>query len=94
MKTQIIQQFQNYLAEGKIAAVTFEKKDGSIREASVRLFKEAAFASGDKNNVQPRTTRNNPDIMTMYDTGNGKWINVSRERLLSVRFGKVEANFK
>lgn len=67
----------SYLEKGKIGSITFVKADGSLREASVRLWKEAALSSGDRNQVQENSTAHKPEILTMYDVIGDKWIKVN-----------------
>lgn len=94
MKNLIVKQLKESLAKGRTASVTFLKADGSVRYANIRQFKEAAFASGDKNNVQPSTVRHIPSMNTVFDIGNDKFINFRTERLLSAKFEKTEITFK
>ena len=90
MNNEIILALKAYLALGRIASVVFEKKDGSLREATVRLWKEAALTSGDRNDVKANPTANNPNMLTCYDIANEKWINVNVSKLVKAKFDNKE----
>lgn len=89
-KAQVVSDLLNYLATGKIASVSFEKKDGSMRDATIQLWRESALSSGDRNIVQENTTSHNPDIITAIDVNIDRWIKFSVERLKRVKFGGEE----
>lgn len=87
---EIVMALRTYLALGRIASVVFEKKDGSLREATVRLWKEAALTSGDRNDVKPNPVAKNPNMLTCYDVGNEKWININVTKLVKAKFNNEE----
>lgn len=79
-----------YLESGKIANIKFVKKDGTERSANVRLWKEAALSSGDRNVVQANTTAHKEEIVTMYDVSNDKWIKVNMNNVIEFKAGGKE----
>lgn len=76
-----------YLSSGKIAKIKFLKKDGNERSTNVRMWKEAALSSGDRNVVQINTTAHKEEIVTMYDVTNDKWIKIDVNNVIEFKAG-------
>lgn len=79
---------------GQFAFVSFGKKDGSIREATIKKFVEDGFVSGDRNVVQENTVAHKPEYYTAYDVSNKKWININLSNLIKAKVQGQEINFQ
>lgn len=86
---------QNYLAKGRIASVSWTKKNGEIAQRTIQLWRESGLAYG-KEFLQPNPAAHKPELFTCYELGNDsstKWCNVSLDRLISVKMGGQEYQF-
>lgn len=80
MLAQILEQ-----TGGKFFGVTFEKKDGSIREMQART----GVRKGVKG-VQTEKPAGLADYITVYDVQNAGFRNIHRDKILSIRFQGLE----
>lgn len=80
--------------KGKYVHIEFLKADKSLRVATVQHMQHAMFAEGHASKAQINTVAHKPNLYTMVDVTNEKWINVSLDKLRHVKCGSVDITFE
>lgn len=83
---------KEYFLTGLVGNVVWQKKDGTIANRNVRLWKESALASGTREFVQENPVKDKEELFTCYETNN-KWCNISLDKLISAKLGGVTYEF-
>jgi hypothetical protein len=71
-------------ANGKFFSVEFIKKDGSLREMTVKKWIESAFTYG-SDNAQANPVAHKPEMYTAVDMEKGQFRNINLNTLKKVK---------
>ena len=71
----------------KVFNITWVKKDGTIRTCVARKKQHDMFAEGHASKAHTSTVAHKQNLYTCVDKTNGKWVNVSLDKLVAVKCG-------
>lgn len=78
---------------GKFYSVSWIKKDGSSRSCVARHMQHNMFVEGHASKAKVNPAAHKKEMYTCVDVSNEKWVNVSLDKLVSVKCGDVEIEF-
>ena len=78
---------------GKFYNVSWVKKDGSSRSCRARHMQHNMFVEGHASKANANSVAHKKELYTCVDTTNEKWVNISLDKLVSVKCGDVEIEF-
>ena len=78
---------------GKFYSIEWVKASGELRSCTARHMQHDMFASGHASKAKVSTVAHKPNLYTMVDVTNGKWVNVSLDKLRHVKCGEIDMTF-
>lgn len=79
---------------GRFYSVEWVKSNGEFRSCTARHMQHDMFAAGHASKAQANTVAHKPNLYTMVDVTNEKWVNVSLDKLRHVKCGAVDIEFE
>ena len=96
MKTKMSIQAKRELLDsfaGRFYSIEWVKSNGDIRSCTGKHMQHNMFAAGHASKAQANTVAHKPNLYTMVDVTNEKWVNVSLDKLRHVKCGSVDITF-
>ena len=79
---------------GKFYSIEWVKASGELRSCTARHMQHDMFAAGHASKAQANTVAHKPNLYTMVDVTNEKWVNVNLNNLKHVRCGSIDIEFE
>lgn len=79
---------------GKFYSIEWVKSNGEVRACTGKHMQHNMFANGHASKVQVNTVAHKPNLYTMVDVTNEKWVNVSLDKLRHVKCGSFDIEFE
>ena len=78
---------------GRFYSIEWVKSNGEIRSCTGKHMQHNMFAAAHASKAQANTVAHKPNLYTMVDVTNEKWVNVSLDKLRHVKCGSVDITF-